>query len=98
MAVNQREYLFERLREQTRFLQKSVEAFYAGDIAEAVRIAVTIRVLVHKTQRSKALFEQVDANYLDLEIRDKTKDVHDEGKTIMYVPIGFRLGGHGVSH
>ena len=56
-----------------------IEAFYAGDIAEAVRIAVTIRVLVHKTQRSKALFEQVDPNYLDMEIRDKTKDVHDEG-------------------
>ncbi len=99
MAANQREYLSERLREQTHFLQKSVEAFYAGDIAEAVRIAVTIRVLVHKTQRSKALLEQIDPNYLDLEIRDKSKDVHDEGKgkIIIYVPIGFRFGGHGIS-
>ena len=97
MAVKQKEYLFERLREQTHFLLKSLEAFYAGDIAEAVRIAVTIRVLVHKTQRSNALLEQIDPNYLDLVIRDKSKDVHNEGKTIIYVPTGFRLRGRDIS-
>ena len=44
-----------KLREQMFFLRSSVRASYEGNFAESVRIATTIRVLVHATGRSKPL-------------------------------------------
>jgi hypothetical protein len=51
--------LIERLKEQVRFLESSTRAFDEGMIAEAKRLAVTIRVLVHDTAASKSLLGQL---------------------------------------
>jgi hypothetical protein len=47
------------MREQVGFLQSSARAFDEGTVAEAKRLAVTIRVLVHDTAASKSLLRQV---------------------------------------
>lgn len=47
--------LLTHLRESLGFLRRSSEAFDAGFTDEAKRLATTIRVLVHDTQKSKSL-------------------------------------------
>ena len=60
----------QKLAEQLGFLKSSLEAYKNGTEAEALRIATTIRVLVHDTDRSTAFLKQIDPNYLDLTILD----------------------------
>ena len=60
---NKKQYLRERFEEQRLFLSKSIKEFVSGDLAEAVRIAITIRVLVHETGSSKSLLGQLTPNY-----------------------------------
>lgn len=76
-----------RLREQYDFLRKSVGDFYRGDIAEALRIATVIRVLVHESGSSKPLLKQIASNYLDLPILNKKL----RNDSIISIPIGFRI-------
>lgn len=52
--------LLNHLHENIGFLKKSSESFDSGFIAEAKRLAVVIRVLVHDTGRSKSLLSQLD--------------------------------------
>lgn len=58
----------EMLKEQYGFLKRSIEAVMQGNLDEALRIATTIRVLVHETRNSIPLLKQVDPNYLQLTI------------------------------
>ena len=51
--------LLEHLREQATFLRLSGAAFDSGFEGEAKRLAVTIRVLVHDTNRSMSLLTQM---------------------------------------
>lgn len=51
--------LAEHLREQVGFLRTSGAAFDAGQHAEAKRLATTIRILVHDTQMSTSLLNQL---------------------------------------
>jgi hypothetical protein len=46
-------FLRERLEEQRYLLGKSIKEFASGDLAEAVRMAISIRVLVHESGNSK---------------------------------------------
>ncbi len=48
-----------QLEEQVAFLRHSAALFDAGADAEAKRIAVVIRVLVHDTPRSHSLLAQL---------------------------------------
>jgi hypothetical protein len=41
-------FLF-RLEEQRHLMRKSMAEFLAGDVAEAVRLAIAMRILVHET-------------------------------------------------
>ena len=50
------------------FLRASLRAFYSGNFAEAVRIAVILRVLVHESRGSKPLLLQASTNGLELPI------------------------------
>jgi hypothetical protein len=61
MAVEKktREDLLVALRKQRGFLARSGEAFDAGNHDEALRLAVTIRVLVHDTESSHSLLSQL---------------------------------------
>ncbi len=56
----------DQLRRQIGFLQRSAEAFDAGYIDEAVRIATTIRVLVHNTASSVSLLKHLNATNISL--------------------------------
>jgi hypothetical protein len=51
--------LEEQLQRQLSFLERSAELFDAGHEDEAVRLAATLRVLVHDINRSKSLLGQL---------------------------------------
>ncbi|MFI5434486.1 hypothetical protein ACHMZP_21730 [Rhodococcus baikonurensis] len=51
--------LGDQFRRQIRYLETSSRLFDEGDIDEAMRLAVTIRVLVHDTQTSHSLLNQM---------------------------------------
>lgn len=57
------------LKENLEFLRSSAIAFDSGNLAEAKRMAVQIRVLLHDTKESKSLLTQLgwkqDLRYLD---------------------------------
>jgi hypothetical protein len=53
------EQLNDHLNEQLTFLQRSAESYDAGYESEAKRMAVTIRLLLHDTTRSKSLLGQL---------------------------------------
>jgi hypothetical protein len=59
-----KEFLGEKLEEQRHLLDKSIKEFASGDLAEGVRLAISMRVLVHETGSSKPLLGQLTANYL----------------------------------
>lgn len=86
------EQLLELLRQQMGFLRNSAEAFYKGDFAESLRIATTIRVLVHETGKSKSLLQQVRPGALDLAIPDATSDPETPGEELFRYCVGVRLG------
>jgi hypothetical protein len=92
-----KEFLLEKLREQTYLLNKSVTAMTKGDLAEAVRVAASLRVLIHDWGRSKALLNQLNRNYLELEILDvappKRVPVPPgvSAVVVLQVPVGIRM-------
>ena len=51
--------LRQHLVEQLGFLRRSAEAYDSGLVDEAKRLAVTIRILVHDTEKSKSLLGQL---------------------------------------
>lgn len=57
--VRARPRLLEALRQQQSFLRSSSKSFDEGEEAEALRLAVTIRVLVHDTKSSHSLLGQL---------------------------------------
>ena len=54
-----REDLIERLKEQRSFLKASCAAFDAGAEPEAVRLATTLRVMLHDNAKSHSLLRQL---------------------------------------
>lgn len=58
-----REDLLDRLREQRDFLNASSAAFDAGHEAEAIRLATTLRVLLHDTAKSHSLLRQLQLKH-----------------------------------
>ena len=69
--------LREMLEEQRHLLQKSVNDIAGGDLVEALRVATVIRTLVHETGSSKPLLQQLDQNYLQLDILDVEPPKHE---------------------
>jgi hypothetical protein len=55
-----RDELLELLEEEIGYLERSNEAFDQGHESEAKRLAVTLRLLFHNTNRSHALINQLD--------------------------------------
>ena len=83
--------ILEKLREQMGFLRSSLRAFYEGRFAESLRIATTIRVLVHETGSSKALLVQAMPNGLELPIFDRARE-KTEHEHILGFAVSVRLG------
>lgn len=59
-----------RLYEQVGFLRRSLE-WSVTEPAEAQRLAVSLRALVHDTAASTALLKQLDGNYLEMPVPDE---------------------------
>ncbi len=55
-----RDELFKHLSQQLRFLRNSCKLFDEGDIAEAKRLGVTLRLLLHNTKHSNSLLKQLN--------------------------------------
>ncbi len=73
-------------------LQASVHAFYQGNFAESLRIATTVRVLVHETGRNKPLLKQARPDGLDLEIPEHVGEASPGQEEIMRFAVSVRLG------
>jgi len=99
---DQKKFLREKLEEQRHLLRKSIKEFAKGDLAEAVRIAIGMRILVHETSSSKPLLKQLSTNYLELQILDRA--LAKEGPlppgtqsiVIMSVPISVKITNDGI--
>jgi hypothetical protein len=59
MTIQSHEALKQHLEEHIGFLKTSAELYDEGKVAEAKRLAVSIRVLVHDTQASRSLLGQL---------------------------------------
>lgn len=57
-----------KFKEQMDLLRASLRAFYEGNFAESLRIATTIRILVHESGMSKPLLKQARPDGLQLPI------------------------------
>ena len=89
--VRPKEKVLAKLREQMEFLRTSLHAFYAGDFAESVRIATTIRVLVHETGMSKPLLKQAKPNGHELPILEHVGEWPGE-EPIFSFAVSVRMG------
>ena len=82
-----------QLRRQLQFLRASAAAFDGGFHDEAIRIAVTIRVLVHQTKSSTSLLKHLNATTINLL---STCEGATE-KTLMYMGMGtVQVGSDGT--
>lgn len=85
------------LAQQLGFLKASLQGYKDGNAAEALRIATTIRVLIHETKSSNPLLKQIDSNYLNLTILDRPEVVPSKpgGKILVLYGIGVSTGTSG---
>jgi hypothetical protein len=90
MARNKDQVLV-KLREQMDLLRTSVRAFYDGKFAESLRIATTIRILIHESSMSKALLNMARPNGLEIPILDHVAHRHDD-EVILGFAVSLRLG------
>lgn len=81
------------LKEQYSFLKRSIDAVMEGHEEEALRIATTVRVLVHETASSTPLLKQIDPNYRQLTILDipPPKPTRPGGQVLFYVGVGVSV-------
>jgi hypothetical protein len=81
------------LADQLGFLKSSLQGYKDGNDAEALRIATTIRVLIHETNSSIPLLKQIDPNYLNLTILDTPEIVpRPGGKILSLFGVGVSVG------
>jgi hypothetical protein len=84
----------EKIREQRGFLERSLADFLNGHEEEAVRIATSIRVLVHEG-RGKPLLKSFKPNYLELPILNNNVHEPRPGEKILarFAPVMISKGG-----
>lgn len=89
--IRRAENVVARVKEQMEFLRTSLRGFYAGDFAESVRIATSIRVLVHETGMSKPLLKQAKPNGLELSILEHVGE-RDGQDAVFNFAVSVRMG------
>jgi hypothetical protein len=72
-SSERREYYSKALDEQRHLLRTAIDGMAAGDLAQALHVATTVRVLVHETGASKPLLKHLDNNYLEMPILERTE-------------------------
>jgi len=81
------------IRQQHDRLKEAVDAFYADKEVQALNIAITVRVLIHETNRSSSLLSRVNPNYWDLTIHHKPVL---NPQAVFAVPLTIQIGGDGT--
>jgi hypothetical protein len=81
------------LTEQYQRLKSAVDGFYEGREFEVLNIAITLRVLIHETDKSHSLLSRVNPGYWDLDIYHKPLNP----RTLFTVPVTLRIRGDGDS-
>src|SRR5258708_29720430 len=87
-----KEKVLAMLKEQMDLLRTSLRAFYEGQFAESLRIATTIRVLVHETGMSKPLLKQARPDGLDLQILEHADEAKPDEEQIFSFAVRRRMG------
>lgn len=80
----------EQLKVQLEFLNSSSRAYDEGDSSEAIRLAVTVRVLCHSTNSSHALLDQLGIldtlMFVDTcHVTDETPAIEDSAEDLRWV-------------
>lgn len=81
----------QQLKKQIGFLLNSCKLFDAGQWDEAIRIATSIRVILHDTSASTSLLTHLDAKHINLFTTyiEPPREENDSG----YIPVtGFAMG------
>jgi hypothetical protein len=69
--LERKQFLLKALSEQQHLLRTAIACMGTGDLTQALRVATSIRVLVHETGNSKPLLKSVHHNYIGLPILDR---------------------------
>lgn len=89
--------LLRHLQEQVAFLRLSAAAFDAGATAEAKRLAVQVRTLVHDTKQSKSLLGQL--GFRNTKRFLSTANVEQPGNLVPFTGlVGFRMSRAEISY
>jgi len=80
------------VKQQYERLKEAVDAFYDGKVVQALNIAITVRVLLHETNRSNSLLSRVNPNYWDLPIHHLC--IHPQA--VFAVPLSIQIRGNGT--
>lgn len=84
-----------QLNRQLRFLNASCEAFDAGHLDEAIRIATCLRVLFHQTEASTSLLTHIEATNIKL----LSTTVDPEPGTVFFIGMGIlQLNGNAMEY
>jgi hypothetical protein len=81
----------QHLRKQLGFLERSCASYDAGHKDEAIRIATTIRVLIHNTKASTSLLKHLNATTINL----LTTTPEPSMQTLLFVGLGMMRDGSG---
>ncbi len=73
-----------QFQEQLRFVRRSAEAFDQGEVSEAKRIAVALRVLLHQTKKSHSLLTQTQR--VDQQFYSSIEPDNDDNISV-YAPL-----------
>lgn len=90
-----REELVEHLKEQLQFMNLSMNSYDAGFESEAKRLATSIRILVHDTEKSTSLLKSLNIKesinyYSYLELQEHAKTIAFVGLSMGFSEEGFR--------
>jgi hypothetical protein len=83
------EYL-KHLKQQIGFIKRSCDSFDAGHTDEAIRIATSLRILLHNTGQSVSLMKHLDALDISLlsTVIDRDAEIADQGPNDTIVIFG----------
>jgi hypothetical protein len=87
-----KEKVLAMLEEQMGLLRTSLRAFYEGNFAESLRIATTIRILVHESGMSKPLLNQARPDGLALQIKENVCEIGPGEEEVFNFAVGVRMG------
>jgi hypothetical protein len=81
------------LKSQYSRLRDALDGFYSGKEVQALNVALTLRVLIHKTTQSHSLLSRLNPNYWDLTIYHMPLNP----KAVFVVPFSLQIRGDGTS-